>query len=126
MFRILENRRNSKDTNFAAYSDRDSLWVFQNYGETVVRVKMHFLIQDDRYNDSPAFMVHPRAIATEPQLHGTPQDRLRDRTRTMFQSGAGPGSGALPAGPSSGPPRRAASSPRWRSACWSAGWLLTS
>ncbi|KAF2740592.1 FAD-binding domain-containing protein [Polyplosphaeria fusca] len=25
---------NSKDTNFAAYNDRDSLWVFQNYGET--------------------------------------------------------------------------------------------
>lgn len=23
---------NSKDTNFAAYNDRDSLWVFQNYG----------------------------------------------------------------------------------------------
>lgn len=25
---------NSKDTSFAAYSDRDSLWVFQNYGYT--------------------------------------------------------------------------------------------
>lgn len=25
---------NSKDTTFAAYSDRDSLWVFQNYGYT--------------------------------------------------------------------------------------------
>lgn len=25
---------NTKDTNFAAYSDRDSLWVFQNYGFT--------------------------------------------------------------------------------------------
>ncbi|ORY17984.1 hypothetical protein BCR34DRAFT_621631 [Clohesyomyces aquaticus] len=25
---------NSKTTDFAAYSDRDSLWVFQNYGET--------------------------------------------------------------------------------------------
>ncbi|KAJ4290822.1 hypothetical protein N0V90_010017 [Kalmusia sp. IMI 367209] len=24
---------NSKDTSFAAYSDRDSLWVFQNYGQ---------------------------------------------------------------------------------------------
>ncbi|KAF1965070.1 FAD-binding domain-containing protein [Bimuria novae-zelandiae CBS 107.79] len=24
---------NSKDTNFAAYNDRDSLWVFQNYGQ---------------------------------------------------------------------------------------------
>jgi hypothetical protein len=25
---------NSKDTTFAAYADRDSLWVFQNYGNT--------------------------------------------------------------------------------------------
>ena len=25
---------NSKDTNFAAYNDRDSLWVLQNYGYT--------------------------------------------------------------------------------------------
>lgn len=25
---------NAKDTTFASYSDRDSLWVFQNYGET--------------------------------------------------------------------------------------------
>jgi FAD/FMN-containing dehydrogenase len=29
---------NSKNTKFAAYSDRDSLWVFQHYGETAASV----------------------------------------------------------------------------------------
>ncbi|KAF2463623.1 FAD-binding domain-containing protein [Lindgomyces ingoldianus] len=28
----------SKDTNFAAYNDRDSLWVLQNYGETAASI----------------------------------------------------------------------------------------
>ncbi|KAF2810577.1 FAD-binding domain-containing protein [Mytilinidion resinicola] len=33
-----ESAINSKDTSFAAYSDRNSLWVFQHYGETEASV----------------------------------------------------------------------------------------
>ena len=37
---------NSKDTNFAAYNDRDSLWVFQNYGQGANTVSFMNGLQD--------------------------------------------------------------------------------
>lgn len=37
---------NKKDTNFAAYADRDSLWVFQNYGQGANTVSFMNGLQD--------------------------------------------------------------------------------
>lgn len=44
---------NSKDTNFAAYNDRDSLWVIQNYGFTAGSVNFISGLQNAVLNAQP-------------------------------------------------------------------------